>query len=306
MKTTPISPADLARSVIAVPPLTRRPDDTLDRDANRALVRHLEAGGVRSLMYGGNANFYHLGVSNYAETVDMLAELVGADTWLLPSAGPYRIESYTAEDGLVLVANERWWGNRPATDTIVVWPRGTAASTASEDGRIHVVDSADKIRVRLWRHDPVKHGPTVFQVAMIPFLAYVQIAGMNPLEEVDPEDKGSYANASLVGRIAAIFAGPLANYLFASVLFFASLMVGGKPYRLTDIGVVAGMPAAAANLKDGDWQINASRVRIWAEGSGQQWQQFRERDLEVVPERDAKGNRGYAAAEVQTFNVAFR
>ena len=74
MKTTPISPADLARSVIAVPPLARRPDDTLDRDANRALVRHLEAGGVRSLMYGGNANFYHLGVSNYAETVDMLAE----------------------------------------------------------------------------------------------------------------------------------------------------------------------------------------------------------------------------------------
>jgi proteasome assembly chaperone (PAC2) family protein len=80
----------------------------------------------------------------------------------------------------------------------------------------------------------------------------VQIAGMNPLEEVDPEDKGSYANASLMGRIAAIFAGPLANYLFASVLFFASLMVGGKAYRLTDIGVVAGMPAAAANLKDGD------------------------------------------------------
>jgi len=65
------------------------------------------------------------------------------DLSLLPSAGPYRIESYTAEDGLVLVANERWWGNRPATDTIVVWPRGTAATTASEDGRIHVVDSAD-------------------------------------------------------------------------------------------------------------------------------------------------------------------
>lgn len=65
------------------------------------------------------------------------------DPALLPSAGPYRVESYTAEDGLVLVANERWWGNRPATDTIVVWPRGTAASDASGDGRIQVVDSAD-------------------------------------------------------------------------------------------------------------------------------------------------------------------
>jgi dihydrodipicolinate synthase/N-acetylneuraminate lyase len=88
MKTTPVLPADLARSVIAVPPLARRPDLSLDRAANRALVRHLEAGGVRSVMYGGNANFYHLAVSAYAETVDLLAELVGPDTWLLPSAGP--------------------------------------------------------------------------------------------------------------------------------------------------------------------------------------------------------------------------
>lgn len=88
MKTTPITPADLARSVIAVPPLARRADLSFDRDANRALVRHLEDGGVRSLMYGGNANFYHLGVSDYARTVDALAELVGPDTWLLPSAGP--------------------------------------------------------------------------------------------------------------------------------------------------------------------------------------------------------------------------
>jgi dihydrodipicolinate synthase/N-acetylneuraminate lyase len=88
MKSTPITPADLARSVIAVPPLARRADFSLDRDANRALVRHLEDGGVRSLMYGGNANFYHLGVSDYGRTVDMLAELVGGDTWLLPSAGP--------------------------------------------------------------------------------------------------------------------------------------------------------------------------------------------------------------------------
>ncbi|WP_437763642.1 M50 family metallopeptidase [Sorangium sp. So ce281] len=133
-----------------------------------------------------------------------------------------------------------------------------------KDGYYWFTTAADKVRVRLFRHDPVKHGPTVFQVAMIPFLAYVQIAGMNPLEEVDPEDKGSYANASLMGRIAAIFAGPLANYLFASVLFFASLMVGGKPHRLTDIGVVAGMPAAAS-LKDGDRivEIDGTPVHDW-------------------------------------------
>ena len=80
----------------------------------------------------------------------------------------------------------------------------------------------------LWRYQP-SGSQTVYQVALIPFLAYVQIAGMNPLEEVDPDDKGSYANAPVHARISAIFAGPLANYLFASVLFFTALMVGGRP-----------------------------------------------------------------------------
>ncbi|WP_231911452.1 ABC transporter substrate-binding protein, partial [Rhodococcus sp. EPR-147] len=42
------------------------------------------------------------------------------DTSLLPSAGPYRVESYTAEDGLVLVANDAWWGNPPQTEQVVV------------------------------------------------------------------------------------------------------------------------------------------------------------------------------------------
>ena len=88
MKTTPVSHADLARSVIAVPPLARHADFSLNREANQALIRHLEAGGVRSVMYGGNANFYHISVSSYQQTLEMIAELVGEDTWVLPSAGP--------------------------------------------------------------------------------------------------------------------------------------------------------------------------------------------------------------------------
>ena len=87
MKTTPVTPADLSASVLAVPPLARRADLTLNPDANRALIRHLEAGGVRTLMYGGNANFYHLPTSEYAATLDFIAEAAGADTWVIPSAG---------------------------------------------------------------------------------------------------------------------------------------------------------------------------------------------------------------------------
>jgi dihydrodipicolinate synthase/N-acetylneuraminate lyase len=87
MKTTPVTPADLCASVLAVPPLARRPDLSLNPEANRALIRHLEAGGVTTLMYGGNANFYHLQTSEYAATLDFLAEAAGAHSWVIPSAG---------------------------------------------------------------------------------------------------------------------------------------------------------------------------------------------------------------------------
>ncbi len=88
MKTTAVTAADLARSVIAVPPLARRADLSVDRAANAALIRHLEAGGITTIMYGGNANFFHVGVAEYAAIVDSLAESVAPGTWLIPSVGP--------------------------------------------------------------------------------------------------------------------------------------------------------------------------------------------------------------------------
>ncbi len=88
MKTGSVDSADLARSVISVPPLARRADLSLDPDANRALIRHLEASGVSTLMYGGNANFYNVGMYEYAALLDFLAEAVAPDSWVIPSAGP--------------------------------------------------------------------------------------------------------------------------------------------------------------------------------------------------------------------------
>jgi len=134
-----------------------------------------------------------------------------------------------------------------------------------EDGYYWFTAAADRIRVRLWKHDPQRQGSTIYQVAMIPFLAYVQIAGMNPLEDVEVDDKGSYANASVVGRIATIFAGPLANYLFASVLFFGSFFFGGRDVRATDVSVLENRPAAVASIKTGDRivEINGVPVHEW-------------------------------------------
>ena len=88
MKTSPAKPADLAQSVLAVPPLARHPDLSLDRVANAKLIRHIEAGGIRTMMYGGNANFYHVGSYELAGILDFLAEAAGEQTWMIPSIGP--------------------------------------------------------------------------------------------------------------------------------------------------------------------------------------------------------------------------
>lgn len=88
MKTSPVSVDDLSRSVIAVPPLARNPDGTLNRLANEKLLRHVSAAGVSAVMYGGNANLYHQPVSELEELLSMLSELVPGDTWLIPAIGP--------------------------------------------------------------------------------------------------------------------------------------------------------------------------------------------------------------------------
>ena len=88
VKTSAVNAVDLARSVIAVPPLARSGDLTLNPEANLSLIRHLEHGGVSTMMYGGNANFYNIGMYEYAAVLDFLEQSVAADTWLIPSAGP--------------------------------------------------------------------------------------------------------------------------------------------------------------------------------------------------------------------------
>ncbi|HEX9620856.1 MAG TPA: M50 family metallopeptidase [Polyangiaceae bacterium] len=140
----------------------------------------------------------------------------------------------------------------------------------------------------VWRHQP-RDSETVYQVALIPFLAYVQIAGMNPLEEVDPEDKGSYANATLPARISAIVAGPLANYLFASILFFGAFLIGGKAVPTTKVEVMKEGAAANAQMRDGDTIVSIDGRSI------HDWEQMREiilkspdKELAVVIERDGK------------------
>ena len=88
MDTRTITPARLAESVIAVPPLARKAGLTIDRAENQRLVRYIEEGGVNTLLYGGNAVLYHTRLSEYALLLHMLTEIAGQNTLMVPSVGP--------------------------------------------------------------------------------------------------------------------------------------------------------------------------------------------------------------------------
>jgi dihydrodipicolinate synthase/N-acetylneuraminate lyase len=88
MHTESFDPTHLAESVFAVPPLARNADGEVCPGENAKLIQYLESGGIRSLLYGGNAVFYHMRLSEYAETLTMLSEATGDQTTVVPSIGP--------------------------------------------------------------------------------------------------------------------------------------------------------------------------------------------------------------------------
>ncbi len=88
MQTTPVRMEQFRSSVLAVPPLAREDGDRISRKENERLIRHIELGGVSMLLYGGNANLYHVRPSEYASLLEILEAAAGKDTLVIPSVGP--------------------------------------------------------------------------------------------------------------------------------------------------------------------------------------------------------------------------
>ncbi len=88
MKTGPLQLEEFACSVLVVPPLARRQDLSINVAQNQRLIRHIEAGGQRILLYGGNANLYHCSLHDYAQMLDMLATSAADTTRVIPAIGP--------------------------------------------------------------------------------------------------------------------------------------------------------------------------------------------------------------------------
>jgi peptide/nickel transport system substrate-binding protein len=83
-------------------------------------------------------------------TIDRIAQLWNT-TWTLtpdldlkrfPSSGPYKLSSVGDDGAVVLVANDKWWGAKPVTGKITVWPRGADVQERVNAGDYDVVDIA--------------------------------------------------------------------------------------------------------------------------------------------------------------------
>jgi peptide/nickel transport system substrate-binding protein len=89
--------------------------------------------------------------NNDGPTVERIAQ-VWNNAWNLsaddfdakrfPSSGPYKIESVNKDGSVVLTANDKWWGAKPVTNKITVWPRGADIQDKVNQGTYDVVDVA--------------------------------------------------------------------------------------------------------------------------------------------------------------------
>jgi peptide/nickel transport system substrate-binding protein len=89
-------------------------------------------------------------LNNDGPTVERIAQ-VWNNTWNLtpdldlkkfPSSGPYKLESVTEDGAVVLVTNDKWWGAKPVTNKITVWPQGADLQDRVNEGAFDVVDIA--------------------------------------------------------------------------------------------------------------------------------------------------------------------
>ncbi|HJZ86653.1 MAG TPA: M50 family metallopeptidase [Polyangia bacterium] len=106
-----------------------------------------------------------------------------------------------------------------------------------------------------------KHKGTVFQIGTIPLGGFVQITGMNPMEEHDANDPFVYPNRPAWQRFLTILAGPWMNYIAAVVIVFTVFLVWGIPQlsKTQQVSeVLAGSPAAGAGLQPGDVMVSVA------------------------------------------------
>lgn len=115
-------------------------------------------------------------------------------------------------------------------------------------------------------------GETDYRIAIVPLGGYVRMAGQDDGEDEQPLDPARGFSAKPLGqRTAIVAAGPAVNIVFAFVIFLVTLVAYGSysASPLARVGsVVAGTPAEAAGLVEGDLIVEVGETEIAS------WDQF--------------------------------
>jgi len=177
MWTSAVTPELLAASVIAVPPLARDSNRTICEVENTKIVRAIEAGGVTSLLYGGNAVFYHMRLSEYASALSILARAAAAKTWIIPSVGPtYGIMMDQAE---ILKDFD--------FPTVMILPQKEVADeTGIATGVRHFVEKYGKPIVLYLKHDRWLAPSLVESLVRDGLISWIKYAVVRDNPSVDP------------------------------------------------------------------------------------------------------------------------
>jgi len=125
---------------------------------------------------------------------------------------------------------------------------------------------------RLWS---TRRGETEYGVKALPLGGYVRIVGMNPLEEVPPEDEGrTYRDKPFWAKSLVVLAGSATHFPLAFLLFYLVVAGIGLPVRTTSVETVQATldnglptPAAQAGLLPGDTLTSLAGVATpeWAD-----------------------------------------
>ena len=132
---------------------------------------------------------------------------------------------------------------------------------------------------KLWS---VRRGETEYGVKAIPLGGYVRIIGMNPFEEVEPdEEHRTYRQKPFWQKSVVVLAGVAMNFFLAFTIFFVLILVQDIPEPTTGISTIVeelpdgtATPAAESELEPGDVIVALStrhsepRLREWLASLG--------------------------------------
>ena len=114
----------------------------------------------------------------------------------------------------------------------------------------------------LWK----KWGETEYRLSLVPLGGYVNLLGQSDEEEIpEGEEHRSFANQSVLRRMAIVVAGPLFNFLWAIIVLTVIYMYG-VPALAAKVGrVMENSPAFSAGLAENDiiTRVNKQTVKTW-------------------------------------------